>query len=149
LKPLLKGEIDIRTLEEQRINPYPENIMTGCYYNAEDDLVDSTLVDDEYHADGSMYNFDEDIHSSTSIYACEILSKQDDGKLVVRILYLEGYVDTPVVLRNYPASSVTFRMRRLSSDQHLPNVFRHHIGIDDAIFPSQWKDGTSSVKSEL
>jgi hypothetical protein len=146
---MLHGEIEARTLEEQETNPYPENLMTGCYYNAADELVDSTQVDDEYHADGSMFDFEQEIHSANSIYACEILSKQDDGKLVVRILPLEDFVDTPIVLRNYPLSSVTLRMRRRSTDQHLAGTFRHAIGIDDSIFPSQWKDGLSSVKSEL
>ena len=149
LKPLLQGEIEARTLEEQKTNPYPENIITGCYYDATQELVDSSLVENEYVADGSTYVTEDDIHSSNSIYACEIVDKQEDGKLTVRILYLESYVDTPVVLKNYPLASVTFRMRKLSSDQHLPGAFRHHIGIDDDIFPPQWKEGYTSAKSEL
>lgn len=136
-------------MEEQETDPYPENIITGCYYDATQELVDSTYIENEYHADGSMFAYDDDIHMSNSIYACEILRKQDDGNLTVKILYYEGFVDTPVVLRNYPLSSVTFRMRQRSSDQHLPGVFRHAIGIDDSMFPSQWKDGITSVKSEL
>jgi len=148
LKPWLNGDIEARTLEEQETNPYPENIMTGCYYDASRDL-DTTVEGNEYVADGSTFETDDDVHSSNSVYACEIVDKQEDGKLVVRILYLEGFVDTPVVLKNYPSSSVTFRMRKLSSDQHLPGTFRHPIGMDDDMFPSQWKDGSSSVKSEL
>jgi hypothetical protein len=150
LTPWLQGDSDIRTLEEQVTNPYPENIMSACYYESFRELVDSTLEGNEYWADGSTYTAPVDKDTSSNIFACEIMEKQEDGNLTVRILYLEEYVDTPVVLTNYPASSVTFRMKKRTTDQHLPGAFRHHIGIPDDIFPSQWKDGVvQSLKSEL
>jgi hypothetical protein len=137
------GELDVRTLNEQLTNPYPENIITLCYYDLEAEWVNATYRGNEYHADGATYEVKGggDIQSSDSLYACEILAQQEDGILTVRILALEDYIETPVVLRNYPVSSVTFRMRKQSSDlQRLSGAFRHFIGIDDATFPSQWKE---------
>ena len=145
---LIDGRADIRSLDEQRTNPYPENIITCCFYDVEADWVDVSIVGNEYLADGSMYLV-KDINSSDDVYACQIVEKQEDGNLIVRMLHLDDLIDTPVVLKNYPVTSVTFRMKRTLHVQNIPGLFRHHIEIDDGMFPSQWKDGYSSVKSEL
>jgi hypothetical protein len=48
--------------------------------------------------------------------------------------------ELPRILYNYPREAIRYFVRPYASDQHLPNAFRHSIGIPDAIFPPQWKN---------
>jgi hypothetical protein len=41
---------------------------------------------------------------------------------------------------NVPRSAVAFFDKPGWTDIHLPNAFRHVIGIPDDIFPDQWKN---------
>lgn len=46
----------------------------------------------------------------------------------------------PLFLTNYPRDSIRYFVSPFEGDQHLPNAFRHFVGIPDDIFPSQWKN---------
>jgi hypothetical protein len=41
---------------------------------------------------------------------------------------------------NVPRSALSFFDKPGRTDMHLPNAFRHAIGIPDDIFPKQWKN---------
>jgi hypothetical protein len=41
---------------------------------------------------------------------------------------------------NVPRSALSFFDKPGRTDMHLPNAFRHMIGIPDEIFPKQWKN---------
>jgi len=140
--PMKEGRVDIRTIQEQLKHPYPDHVVTMCYYDLELEWVNSTYRGGEYFTDGSIYQVSEgEIASSDDLYRCEILEKQEDEMFVVRILPLDGYVDTPVVLDHYPATSVLVRTQKQSSDLgHVSRSFRHPIVIDDDMWPSQWKN---------
>ena len=48
--------------------------------------------------------------------------------------------DQPCFIQNLPRASITFGNRPYTSDQWLPNTFRHPIVIKDDIFPEYWKN---------
>lgn len=48
--------------------------------------------------------------------------------------------DLPIIYKDYPRSSIQYFTKPGLGDQHLQNAFRHHIGIPEAMFPSQWKN---------
>jgi hypothetical protein len=45
-----------------------------------------------------------------------------------------------LLLVDYPRSSIKYVTLPSRQDQHLPQSFRHHIGIPEEMFPRQWKN---------
>ncbi len=126
---------DFRSLEEQETNPYPSNVQLVCFYDEcprveEDDGEEKTIYGKNFK---SMYGVDS---GEDSLYPCDILEKSSDF-FNVRVFCT---AESSIMITSYPKGSITFRMKRYTSDQHLPGVFRHHIGIEDKIFPPHWKN---------
>jgi len=44
------------------------------------------------------------------------------------------------VVTHVPRQAIRFTDKIYTTDQHLPNAFRHEIGLGDDVFPSQWMD---------
>lgn len=136
----------------RKVKNHP-NLFTACIYW--DSTLDSEvtidgdpnwwkkLSDEElmntYANDGSRFTQDYEEHSDKSHFKCHVIDSNERGtKYTVRIVVSKKHV--PVFLYNYPRDSIHFFSKPYSSDQHLPNAFRHHIGIADEIMPVQWKD---------
>ncbi|CAB9505746.1 Guanylate cyclase [Seminavis robusta] len=128
-----KNETMLRTVEELKENPYPPNLHTMCipayiwnatkkaylYLPLERDYVDRVrcrILERRQHVT------DPDNHPE--VYTVELLFKKNRH---VRTL-------------NFPRSAIFLTDRVMSQDWHLPNTFRHPIGIPDDIFPPQWKN---------
>ncbi len=131
---------DFRSLEEQETNPYPSNVQLVCYFDECPAEGDEWEGDEEETMDGryfeSIYGVDD---GEDYLYPCDIVEKSSDSDDVFDAVRVHCTGKSSVMLTSYPKESVTFRMKRYMSDQHLPGAFRHHIGIDDEIFPPQWK----------
>lgn len=139
----LIGNILLRTVDELAKDPYPDNIVNSCFWY---EYVEEGYDPNEmgyYMADD--YIFEGDLKHSVSLWECDVLKKISDSHYEVRILRRrEGKDD--VLLTMFPRESITFIMKRYTSDQHLPGAFRHYIEIDDNIFPEQWKIGYTDVE---
>merc|ERR1712183_632578 len=125
---------------EYEMNEYTENVILSCYYyreKYENDILNSQ----EKTKLGERY-ISKDINIEYNLWPCTIMDRIDDTRYTVNI------PSHDVILEDYPAESIVFRMNHYTSDQHLPNAFRHSIGIKDSIFPIQWinlpKNKTSS-----
>lgn len=122
-----------RTVDELEENPYPDNIVTGCYWyeweeeGYEPDEWGFFNAEDYINEDGGA-------HVASDIWECQILEELEDGYYDVRILERE------VLLTWYPKESIVFRTKGYNSDQHLQGVFRQFIEIEEDLFPDQWKD---------
>jgi len=152
---------DLRTTVK---HPY---LMTACQYHessADQDEAykreeadwtqwsDGKIMDRFADDNGFEYGFRKGKsytnHGDTSYWPCSILQKESGGTYTVRIhqnpwedsLPWEQN-DVPRILTNYPRDSIYYFVQPFASDQHLPGVFRHPIGIrDDIGFPDSWKN---------
>ena len=136
LKQLIDSR-DLRTLEEQKANPYPSDVRMVCKFEIPDDYedTDSEVEYSAYHIPSCRSNFG--IELEKHLWNCEIVEKEDPNLLTVRILPSD--VSGPIIITQYPKDLVTFRVAAYKSDLHLPNTFRHFIEINDEIFPEKWK----------
>ena len=140
----------IRTEDEQERYPYPHNIEISCMYQ----------YAEHKHYDQWPYSFDKRnkvTHAEWTskqqlvpnfLRPCRILEREN-SKYTVEIknpwssaVGAEGRIPRGIrhVVTKMPRSAIQFTDRRYSSDQHLPGVFRHEIGLPEGVFPSAWMD---------
>jgi len=121
-------ESTYRTRLEQQSNPYPSNLHTMCHQSY------------TYSSDGTFQWVDVLRPLPFRVY-CDVIERYgtQESPLYTVELYLEG--DEIVVVRNVPEDGIFLYDKAFSSDWHLPNVFRHEIGIPDDIMPKAWMNG--------
>jgi hypothetical protein len=151
-------------LRDRAEHPY---LFTGCQYwetssdreerYASPNVQWRDLSDDEilaaysepgtYYTDNSSGRRLYGKHRDRSHWPCTVLRQENDGMYTVRInrpFFADRVLwDTnqlPRILTNYSRDFIHYFVRPYASDQHLPGVFRHEIGIRDDIFPRQWKN---------
>jgi hypothetical protein len=152
-------------LRKEVHHPY---LFTGCQYWASSDDAHEFYVEEDpewrkqkdkdllwrYADDGERYGYNYrgktsgyKGHADGSHWPCTVLRQEDNGNYTVRIHQnrLEDQEpwdknDLPRMLKNYPRDSIRYFVQPYMSDQHLPGVFRHPIGIRDEIFPAHWKN---------
>merc|ERR1719491_1302945 len=150
----LTNNHDIRTTAELAKNPYADNVAVKClftelYHNTDDfilppsnwkDMSDAVLID-KYSRPGGIHR----ISFTTTDYAwdysrCDIYFHGDDGRRLTVGIYAKSD-DVPLIFTDYPSESVRFVSKTYTSDEHLPNSFRHPIGLPEkTMFPEQWKN---------
>jgi hypothetical protein len=145
----------IRTLKEQAQHPYPENIITSCFYsygNNKGKEAASGSVESKSETTVVQWKLTRGLFELRNLRPCAILNRDSskDGKhmmYTVQIRNRYGLVDDERVPRDnvhivtkVPRQAIRFSDKIYTSDQHLPKVFRHEIGIPDEIFPPQWMD---------
>jgi len=88
------------------------------------------------------------IHRDGTHWPCTVIGPDDENGWTYTVrIHPSPYsyppwekYNKPRLIRNYPLEAIHYFVRRFQSDQHLPNAFRHPIGIRDEIFPPQWKN---------
>ena len=81
-------------------------------------------------------------------WPCSVIREEDGGETyTVRVWWSDraeeqkwAENDLPRLFTNYPRSSMRLFHKQYHSDQHLPEAFRHPVGISDDIFPNHWKN---------
>ena len=143
----------LKTFEEARAKPYPDNVQTLCTYWTEDEneifakgYKYETKADD-WIGDGSHFIYEKYVDSYE--WPCVVLERDDErNTYTVKILQEETSGEVTIwhvknfhrILINYPRESITFATKPYASDQHLNGVFRASAQIPDDMFPPQWKD---------
>lgn len=128
----------IRTAYEQSAEPYPENLEIRCHNGLSNT---HGRVDFEWHM--TDYGFPCRIKSrlaknETFIYTVDLVWQSGkDGKGREHLVEREGV----------PRKSIRFFDRVATTDLHLPNAFRHPIGIPDDILPEGWKNVKAGASS--
>lgn len=141
-----------------------EYLFTGCQYSiseqdehsnyAQKDFDWKVLPDDQiielYADDGTPHRYNGRSYSrhwDRSHWPCTVLRQEDEHTYTVRIHQSPLESDTtwyrsgqPRILTHYPRTSIHYFVKPFKSDQHLPGVFRHPMGIPDGMFPEQWKN---------
>jgi len=126
---------EIRTVEEQKTQPYPPDIMTIC-------LVKSRVMEDESRTvDWSKYSINPDRFRFDNSFKCNVMKRGNGGFYEVKVEAddVEESSDEKIIV-NVPRHAIEFAYKPYESDQHLKTAFRHHISLPSEIFPSQWMD---------
>jgi SET domain len=150
-----------RTVDEQKSNPYPYNLKTVCWtpnWEREDNTRMEWVRPQaplEY-PEGMLYcniikrtkkdNMTKIIEPNkigfnTSIpdeyfYEVSLLFDRLDPDVDDKLLYIDF---------NVPHSAISFVDKPYLSDLHLPNSFRHPIGLPDYMMPKLWHTTTGST----
>jgi len=96
---------------------------------------------------GAMIKGNYTTHRDRAHWPCSVIREQENGLYTVRIHNRFGKRppaweknDLPRLLTNFQRESIHYFVKPHTSDQNLPGVFRHPIGIHDELFPEQWKN---------
>ena len=155
-----EGPLDVLVSRNIREIPRHPYLFTGCqYYTTESDKdavwdtpnLWEELTDEEilklYADDGSDYKGDYSNHGDRTYWPCSVFRKDANDTYVVRIHHHSWYGQQkwhknklPRLLTSYPRESIHYFVKPYASNQHLPEVFWHPIGIRDKIFSAQWKN---------
>jgi len=130
----------IKTMKEQSISPYPENLFTSCYFYYR--------KSEEQTAKWVMNNT---TLSSSNLRPCHILDRHEnvDGVVTYTVAILNRYglhenqripQGRSFIVTGVPRGGIRFTSKLYTSDQHSATAFRHEIGIPDEIFPRNWMD---------
>jgi hypothetical protein len=148
---LLYPKSTLRTLDEQSRNPYPRYLQLRAHTILSDrEFVKPrecvwSVVEFGWPARILERNMTNDNHYYTIEIGCPPKSVLEGivqpGK--VRVQNVE--VDLNWIRREkVPRAAIAFFDKQGQTDMHLPNAFRHIIGIPDSIMPDQWRNANSS-----
>jgi len=133
----------LQTLEEMGNETYPENIFLTCKYSYLDEGVsfsqeNATPIVREFNEEGEFHE----------VRPCEVISRDDSQQLYTVQLFNHWSTDPneviflydDVIVTNFPRRAITFADDLYTTDQFLPNAFRHPIMVPDDLFPRAWMD---------
>ena len=136
----------VRTIAEQQLDPYPENMQTVCFYSPPSDYdPEYTLEwsDDDLGClrpceirERTAYEVDDDDEPTNGYYYTVDAYNSDHSNRP------ESCGDLPsdaVMITDVPHRAVTLLDRPYTSDLHLPGAFRHEVGLPDSFVPEAWK----------
>ena len=133
---VLFADLPVRTEEEQERDPYPEHLEIRCHFRLQGREFPSRLVwsiKDYGFPCRVLDRFEEDDETYYTV-ELEIDREDDDG----------GREDDHEVFwlrkTDVPRSGIQFFDKPFHTDLHLPNAFRHPIGIPDHMMPPQWRN---------
>uniref|UniRef100_A0A7S2MYR8 SET domain-containing protein n=1 Tax=Helicotheca tamesis TaxID=374047 RepID=A0A7S2MYR8_9STRA len=146
----------VLTEQEQEKTPYPDNIVTACYYvyysydyiGSHHENDDGTItVEDMWEENEVVFTFHQYLRP------CGILSREvtSDGATIysAEIFNVPDTISDPDsvipdtehrVVHGIPRRAITFVEIPYTGDQHLRSAFRHPIGIPDSMFPPLWRN---------
>jgi len=146
----------IKTRKQQNLVPYPDNIMTVCVYDFDDEEEEKEIDTTEmsikqmieiFGKSGESQLPSRDLSEHRNYFPCIVYEKHDNNTCTVRI-FQDVYdfevehdeAGLPTILFNYPQSSIYFVNRPYASDNFLDDAFREPIGIPDDMFPPAWRN---------
>jgi hypothetical protein len=147
----------IRTQEEEaKFYPYPDNLQTACFYKYKKqerkDATGITMIPWKPSAG---------IHEFRYLRPCTILKREQETTLVGHSGSKSRYTVqmwnrannmTPAderfpkeeerrhIVDQVPRLAIRFVDKPYTTDPHLPNAFRHWIGLPPGLFPEAWMD---------
>ena len=151
----LNHEVSIRTEEEQKRMPYPENLQLSCYYVYDEANLkphpNSIPEIDGETITTAKWSYSENLWIPANLIPCRIhdrikrKGKTLDGAIQESDFYtaqmiLEDRPGERHIVTSIPRAAIEFTNKVLTTDQQLPNAFRHEIGLAPGIYPEAWLD---------
>jgi hypothetical protein len=146
----LHAEEPIRTLDEQKSDPYPENLRTACYFvPTEEDSWDGDSVEWSYDNFNCLrpcditerYEEDEGWYYTVVAYPMGVPVPEDD--------YCGEIPEEGLTLTQLPMSAVTVLDTPYSTDAQLQSAFRHEIGVPADLYPEVWMAADSNPMGDF
>ena len=151
---------NLRTAEEQVSFPYPKNVFTACFYKYERSESDNEENESSTKAlnEATPWKMSRGLFDMMNLRPCKVIYREPvtdrhtgeqlhGGKnfYTAIIQNRPGLAENERIptgkkhiVRGIPREAFRFVDRPYSSDEHLDDAFRHHIGLD--IFPETWLD---------
>lgn len=130
---LLNKEDEIMTVEEQKAISYPQNAFTICILP--EDLILTVDQNKKYQMDWVEVPQHNDFKYARK---CNIFERYQSPHTNETLYRAEIQTEVNIVVNNVPRRAIQFFDDLYTADQHQEGVFRHEIGIPDAIFPIKW-----------
>ena len=151
----------IKTVEEQKEDPYPHSIVTSCYYEFVNDksyeVDESGTYADRREQTVWIKNFvglDVSVPDYLFLRPCRIIERSMNNDYKVQILnYDHQHRDQVIpdtymlIVKDMPRDALTFSDFAYSTDQHLPQAFRHEMILPDELFPNAWRNNRPSSRA--
>eukprot|EP00934_Nitzschia_sp_Nitz4_P009223 Nitzschia sp. Nitz4//scaffold137_size62074//23553//25160//NITZ4_006414-RA/size62074-processed-gene-0.85-mRNA-1//-1//CDS//3329535697//9213//frame0 len=150
----------LRTQQEQKGHPYPNNVFTSCFYRYSDRDASEQSLPASTKSDtitSFRWKSTRGIYDLKNLRPCEVLRRNEDAKgrsgYAARMFNRPGLAPEEMipegalhVVTHIPRQAIRFSDRPGSTDHHLPTSFRHEIGLDDEVFPQAWRDLEQSAE---
>ena len=154
----------LRTQEELKEHPYPENIFTSCFYDynvtqhtSQQGTATYGNHENNKHITTVPWENKRGIFQLHNLRPCIILRRENSQlthsrrkqgtRFVVQIRNrpnLPTHAKVPAghvhIVKQVPRHAIRLTDKIYTTDQHLPTAFRHEIHLPDDVFPEQWKD---------
>jgi hypothetical protein len=126
----------IRTLEEQKDDPYPENLMVRCHLFL-------------WHT-GNRRLYEKRLQSDRNLWpsyekgrTCNVLDRvQDiDDTITYTVEVFDEEDGASQTRSGVPREMITMVDAPYTTDWHMRSAFRHYIGLPDDMFPDAWLNG--------
>jgi hypothetical protein len=151
----------LRTEQEQKDYPYPDNVFTSCFYRYSDRSEDdreiarsgntkdsSSLTSFRWHLTRGLYDLKnlrpcqvlkrlEDSKSGRSAYAVRMLNRPNVHSMDLNEIIPSNELH---IVTHVPRAAVRFSDKGGTTDPHLPSAFRHEIGLPDGLLPAAWQN---------
>jgi hypothetical protein len=144
----------LRTEKEQKEHPYPDNVLTSCFYRYSDRSRDEKTLHQPESSNAVtsfQWKFTRGLYDLKHLRPCQVLRRNEDAKgrsaYAVRMWNRPGLAaqeEIPKgelhIVTHIPRSAMRFTDKAGTTDPHLPSAFRHDIGLGDDLFPETWMD---------
>ena len=147
-------EENVRTIEEQKTNPYPDNLETVCYYDNDSTRI---KVDEQKQIVYTTWTIGEEQNywPHECLRPCRILKRyrsniDDDENYAGEFLYtaemlpFEGGAEVCTltggrhIATDVPWDAILIVDRPRTTDTFLDQAFRHEIGVPSDLYPATW-----------
>lgn len=118
------NEPGLRTLEEVSYHPYPPNLLTLCR--------------ESYRRDGNRFVYTTPLRLHTTRHHCDVLERSATAPYMYTVKLYSADSNDSVIIEEVTDEGVELVDKLKTADWHMPNGFRHPIGIPDDIMPSLW-----------
>ena len=144
----------MRTEQEQKEHPYPDNLFTSCFYRYSDRSEEERATGQNSKKKDSITSFrwhlTKGLYDLKNFRPCQVLKRMEDNSgrsaYAARILNRPGLDITEIipkdelhVVTHIPRAAIQFSDKAYTTDQHLKYAFRHEIGLPEELIPSSWK----------
>jgi SET domain len=131
-----------RTVEEQKVQPYPENVELRAFLIVEDSKKDGSIEQPKPWGETE----DETAFRHENLFAVEVIA-HDDATNTYTVKWVSEENENSYV-EHVPHQAFVFVDKLGTGDQFAPAPFRHPIGFPDEIFPVDWRDEPQSSSAQ-
>ena len=148
----------MRTEQEQKEHPYPDNVFTSCFYRYSDRSEEEQTTGQTQNSKSKdsltsfRWHLTKGLFDLKNMRPCQVLKRMEDDNLTGRSAYAVRMLNRPGltkgevipkgelhIVTHIPRAAIRFSDKTGTTDQHLKNAFRHEIELAEDLIPEAWK----------